>query len=131
MSSSAWGLGKAFMILNYMFHSTAVDCLGLALGSHGFPTYWLSAFDEVRSFLRLNYPACKIELVAVVSVCPPEGQSRCHQSVGAWPILSSDEETVVGSREGNVPGVPGKGGGRAGMEGSTMTCRSGRTHNSI
>ena len=62
------------MILNSVFLSTVVDHLGLAFRGHAFPTYWLNAFDEVESFLRLSYPAGKIELAVVISVYPSEFQ---------------------------------------------------------
>lgn len=92
------------MILNYMFHSTVADGLGLGFRGCGSPT-WLNALDEIGSSLSLSYPVYKMELEWASLSTPQSRRSHCHQSGGAWPTLFSDEETVVRSREENFPGV--------------------------
>lgn len=61
------------MILNYMFHSTVADGLGLGFQGCGSPT-WLNALDEVGSFLSLSYPVYKMELGMGLSVYTTEPQ---------------------------------------------------------
>lgn len=84
-----------------MFRSTVADCLGLGFRGRGSPVYWLNAREEVGSSLSLSYPVYKMKLGVVLSVSPtPQSRrSHCHQSVGAWPTLFSDEERLEAGKE--------------------------------